>query len=101
MDKFEKIDETHALYNEFLLYFKTYFDNPEGAKRFSTEETQKGNRLEIIQSFDEKRNPKDEMGSAREVVYKMLKYFASERIVDVARGGVTILDKERLRRLAL
>lgn len=57
LDKFEKIDETHAWYNEFLLYFKTYFDNPEGAKRFSTEETQKGNRLEIIQSFDEKRNP--------------------------------------------
>ncbi len=57
LDKFEKIDETHAWYNEFLLYFNTYFDNPEGAKRFSTEETQKGNRLEIIQSFDEKRNP--------------------------------------------
>ena len=57
LDKFEKIDETHTWYNEFSLYFKTYFDNPEGAKRFSTEETKKGNRLEIIQAFDEKRNP--------------------------------------------
>lgn len=41
------------------------------------------------------------MGSAREVVSRMLKYFASEGIVEGARGGVTILNKEHLRRLAL
>ncbi len=41
------------------------------------------------------------MGSAREVVSRMLKYFASEGIVEVSRGGVTILDKKRLRKLAL
>ena len=41
------------------------------------------------------------MGSAREVVSRMLKYFASEGIVEVSRGGVTILDKKGLRRLAL
>lgn len=41
------------------------------------------------------------MGSAREVVSRMLKYFASEGIVEVSRGGVTILDKKRLRRLTL
>ena len=41
------------------------------------------------------------MGSAREVVSRMLKYFASEGIVEVSRGGVTILDKKRLRDLAL
>ncbi|MCI8418800.1 MAG: Crp/Fnr family transcriptional regulator [Lachnospiraceae bacterium] len=41
------------------------------------------------------------MGSAREVVSRMLKYFASEGIVDVSRGGVTILDKKRLRQLTL
>ncbi|MCI8732590.1 MAG: Crp/Fnr family transcriptional regulator [Lachnospiraceae bacterium] len=40
------------------------------------------------------------MGSAREVVSRMLKYFASEGIVKVSRGGVTILDKRRLWRLA-
>lgn len=39
------------------------------------------------------------MGSAREVVSRMLKYFASEGIVKVSRGGVTILDKKRLREL--
>lgn len=41
------------------------------------------------------------MGSAREVVSRMLKYFASEGIVEVSRGGVTILDKKRLRQLTL
>lgn len=39
------------------------------------------------------------MGSAREVVSRMLKYFAGEGIVEVSRGGVTILDKKRLRKL--
>lgn len=39
------------------------------------------------------------MGSAREVVSRMLKYFAGEGIVEISRGGVTILDKKRLREL--
>ncbi|MEY8522441.1 Crp/Fnr family transcriptional regulator [bacterium 1XD8-76] len=39
------------------------------------------------------------MGSAREVVSRMLKYFAQEGIVEVSRGGIRILDKRRLRRL--
>jgi len=41
------------------------------------------------------------MGSAREVVSRMLKYFSNEGIVAVSRKGVTILDRERLRKLAL
>lgn len=41
------------------------------------------------------------IGSAREVVSRMLKYFASENIVEVSRKGVKILDKTKLRRLAL
>lgn len=41
------------------------------------------------------------IGSAREAVSRMLKYFASEGIVEVSRGGVHILDRERLRRLTL
>ena len=41
------------------------------------------------------------MGSAREVVSRMLKYFASEGIVEVSRGGIRILDKKRLRKLTL
>ncbi len=41
------------------------------------------------------------MGSAREVVTRMLKYFANEGLVEVSRKGVKILDKKRLRKLAL
>ncbi len=41
------------------------------------------------------------MGSAREVVSRMLKYFSSEGIVEVSRKGVKILDKKRLRDLTL
>ena len=41
------------------------------------------------------------MGSAREVVSRMLKYFTSEGIVESSRKGVKILDKKRLRHLAM
>ncbi len=41
------------------------------------------------------------IGSAREVVSRMLKYFASEGIVEVSRKGVKIIDKNRLRKLTL
>ena len=42
------------------------------------------------------------MGSAREVVSRMLKYFASEGLVTASRSeGIKILDKKRLRNLAI
>ena len=42
------------------------------------------------------------MGSAREVVSRMLKYFASEGILTSSRSeGIKILDKKKLRQLAL
>ena len=42
------------------------------------------------------------MGSAREVVSRMLKYFVSEGLVESSRsGGIRILDKQRLRRLTM
>lgn len=34
------------------------------------------------------------MGSAREVVSRMLKYFAKEGMIEMSRGGIRILDKE-------
>ena len=40
------------------------------------------------------------IGSAREVVTKVLKYFAQEGIVALRRGKITILDKNKLRQLA-
>ncbi len=39
------------------------------------------------------------MGSAREVVSRMLKYFVNEGLVELSRGGVKLLDKSRLRAL--
>lgn len=42
------------------------------------------------------------MGSAREVVSRMLKYFSSEGIIETSRtGGIKLLDKKRLRALAM
>ena len=42
------------------------------------------------------------MGSAREVVTRMLKYFVSEGIITASRSeGIKILDKKRLRNMAI
>ncbi len=41
------------------------------------------------------------MGSAREVVSRMLKYFKNEGIVEVSRKGIKITDKNSLRKLTL
>ena len=42
------------------------------------------------------------MGSAREVVSRMLKYFTTEGIVTVSRSeGIKVLDKKRLRNMAI
>lgn len=40
------------------------------------------------------------MGSAREVVSRMLKYFAQEGVVTLSRGGLKVVDKAKLRQLA-
>ncbi len=40
------------------------------------------------------------MGSAREVVTRMLKYFSGEGIVALSRGGIKILNKKKLYELA-
>lgn len=38
------------------------------------------------------------IGSAREVVTKVLRYFAGEQIVELSRGKIRILDEEKLRK---
>ncbi|WP_310604527.1 Crp/Fnr family transcriptional regulator [Anaerosporobacter sp.] len=42
-----------------------------------------------------------ELGSAREVVSRMLKYFQKEGYVTLERGKIIILDKDALRKIAL
>ena len=39
------------------------------------------------------------MGSAREVVTRMLRYFQGEGLVRLFRGGIELLDREKLERL--
>ena len=39
------------------------------------------------------------VGSAREVVSRMLKYFENEGLVELYRGGLKVIDKERLKKL--
>lgn len=39
------------------------------------------------------------LGTAREVVTRMLKYFQNEGLVNVSRGIITLLDKSKLRKL--
>ena len=41
------------------------------------------------------------MGTAREVVSRMLKYFSTEGIVKLSRGGVKIIDKSKLHDLTV
>lgn len=41
-----------------------------------------------------------DVGSAREVVSRMLKYFSSEGIVELSRGGIKVIDKKKLRKFA-
>jgi CRP/FNR family transcriptional regulator len=41
------------------------------------------------------------MGSAREVVTRMLKYFSSEGVVELSRGGIKVTDIKKLRNMAM
>jgi len=41
------------------------------------------------------------IGSAREVVSRMLKYFASERLISLQRGEIILKDIEKLKKLTL
>ena len=36
------------------------------------------------------------MGTAREVVTRMLRYFQNEGMVKLERGGIQLLDREKL-----
>lgn len=40
------------------------------------------------------------IGSAREVVTRMLKYFSSEKLIETSRASIRILDRKALRRIS-
>lgn len=69
-------------------------------------------RLAIFLSDEINRNQSDTVeltheqiakyiGSAREVVSRMLKYFVQEGIVELSRKGVRVIDKKKLKELTL
>ena len=41
------------------------------------------------------------MGTAREVVTRLLRYFQSEGIVELSRGGIKIINRKKLSALAV
>lgn len=61
IDKFEKITADHPWEPELKKYFSAFLDNVNGAKRYSTEETKLGNKLEVIQMFNNDRVPQGQL----------------------------------------
>lgn len=59
LDSFERIDQTNPLWKgKWEKYVYAYFDSEYGAQKYSTEDTRKGNRLEVIQDYsNDKRIP--------------------------------------------
>lgn len=52
LDEFQQITENDPLWNDgWRKYIHAFLESDYGAKKYSTEETKKGNRLEIIQDF--------------------------------------------------
>lgn len=60
---------------------------------FLLEESAKSGSVEIHMTHEQIAG---HLGSAREVVSRMLKYFSTEGMVHLFRGGITILDKKKL-----
>ena len=63
---------------------------------FLTEHASLGNSLEIHMTHD---TIAKHMGSAREVVTRMLKYFKNEGFVELSRGSIKILDIKALQKI--
>ena len=65
--------------------------------RFLIEESKRSDSLDISMTHEQIAKY---LGSAREVVSKMLKYFSRDGYVSLSRGGIHILDKNALAKLA-
>ena len=64
---------------------------------FLINETNKNNNLKI--KITQEQIAKD-LNTAREVVSRMLKRFELDKIIEIQRGGVKIIDIETLRKLS-
>ena len=75
-------------FNPFLHRLQLAGENPEAAIEDS-------NELKITHEIIA-----NHLGSHREVITRMLRYFQSEGIVKLSRGKITLLNPERLEALA-
>ena len=57
LEFFEQITPEHIWFNEFAKYFKAFLDHPNGASKYATEFTKRGNKLEVIEMYNESRIP--------------------------------------------
>ena len=64
---------------------------------FLIEEAKNSGKMEFSLNHDRAAR---ELGSAREVVTRMLRYFQQEGLVLLSRGKIRVLDEERLYELA-
>jgi len=98
LNKFEKISESHIWWGEFKKYFYAYFDAPLGAKKYSTEISDKDNRTEVIIMYNDDRHvlgqlPRDsflDITKVKVVVWGML--FSREGKVLIHRRGNNAKD---------
>ncbi|MCH5172344.1 MAG: NUDIX domain-containing protein [Erysipelotrichales bacterium] len=57
LEYFEKITQDHPWYEEFKKYFYAFLECENGAQKYATEYTDKENKLEVIEMYNEKRIP--------------------------------------------
>lgn len=67
INKFERVTINNIWYEEYSKYFAAYFDAKYGAKKYSTELTEKGNKLEIILWYDEVSNERTHYTSRKPI----------------------------------
>ncbi|MDR0307296.1 MAG: NUDIX domain-containing protein [Chitinispirillales bacterium] len=61
IERFEKITKDHIWATELYRYFNAFLDSVNGARKYSTEETKSGNKLEVIQMFNNDRVPQGQL----------------------------------------
>lgn len=57
LEYFEKITQDHMWYDDFTKYFRAFLEHPNGASKYATEYTERGNKLEVIEMYNENRIP--------------------------------------------
>jgi len=73
----------------------SFYESGQKGCHFSVDELAKSNHTTIYLTHDEIARY---IGSAREVVTKVLKYFAREGVVSLGRGKIEVIDRNKLKK---